>query len=379
MVEHLKCPGLEEVIPIKIVSPFTGHRAFSPKKWQIAATYIGTVVGAGFASGQEILQFFAAYGGWGLAGIVVAATGFGLLGAYILFLGYKLQAVSHQPLFLHVCGKIPGRIVDVVVTLFLFASMVVMLAGVGAIFQEHLGLPRLWGVGGTMVLALVTVFFGLQGVMTANSLIIPLMVLLTIGVSGYSLNYHELCLADLAKTVPQVATTNNWLLAAVLYVSYNLILAVPVLGPMGCHSTNLPQLISGGLLGGLVLGLLSLLMALVLMAHFPQVAQYQVPMLFIVRPYPSVFRLLFTLILWGEIFTTLISSLYGFVQRLTPLFQGKFRLLACGSLVFAGLLSRVGFSTLVSTIYPLVGYAGFIFMLGLVYRLFTKKSYFRDR
>ncbi|MDO3677624.1 hypothetical protein [Paenibacillus ehimensis] len=29
---------------------------------QIAATYTGTVVGAGFASGQSIMQFFTVYG-----------------------------------------------------------------------------------------------------------------------------------------------------------------------------------------------------------------------------------------------------------------------------------------------------------------------------
>lgn len=126
-------------------------------------------------------------------------------------------------------------------------------------------------------------------------------------------------------------------------------------------------------MGGLVLGLLSLLMALVLITHLPEVSKYQVPMLFIVRPYPSVFRLIYTLILWGEIFTTLIACLYGFVQRLAPHFQGHFRLLAGASLVSAALLSKVGFSTLVGTVYPLVGYAGLLFIAGLLYRLISTK------
>jgi len=30
--------------------------------FKIAATYIGTIVGAGFATGQETLQFFAPFG-----------------------------------------------------------------------------------------------------------------------------------------------------------------------------------------------------------------------------------------------------------------------------------------------------------------------------
>ncbi|HEX3032972.1 MAG TPA: hypothetical protein VHS59_12190 [Bacillota bacterium] len=354
---------------MKPISLRSGHKIFFSTRWQIAATYIGTVVGAGFASGQEILQFFAAFGGWGLAGILAASLGFSILGAYILVLGFKVQASSHQPLFSLICGKIPGKLVDLVVTLFLFMSMVVMLAGVGAISREHLGLPETWGIAATLIVALITVLFGLQGVMTANSLIIPLMVILTIGISCYSLNYHGFVLSDLSRTAPQLAITGNWLLAAVLYLSYNLILAVPVLGPMGSHPPNLPFLISGGLIGGVVLGLLSLLQALVLMAHFPAVTQYQIPMLYIVRPYASVFRLLYALILWGEIFTTLISCVFGFAQRLTALGGVTFRQLAVGSLFVAALFSRIGFSTLVGTVYPLVGYAGLIFVLGLVYRL----------
>jgi hypothetical protein len=40
--------------------------------FQIASAYIGTVVGAGFASGQEVLLFFATCGYEGLWGILVS-------------------------------------------------------------------------------------------------------------------------------------------------------------------------------------------------------------------------------------------------------------------------------------------------------------------
>ena len=39
---------------------------------RVAMTYAGTIIGAGFVSGQELLQFFVAYGTTGLAGIMVA-------------------------------------------------------------------------------------------------------------------------------------------------------------------------------------------------------------------------------------------------------------------------------------------------------------------
>lgn len=337
--------------------------------WHIAATYIGTVVGAGFASGQEILQFFTSFGGWGLLGIVVATLGFTFSGAFILYLGQRLQTSSHYPIFMYTCGKPAGRLIDLMVTLFLFGAMVVMLAGVGAIFKEHLGLAASLGVAGTMVLSLFTVLFGLSGVMAANSVIIPVMVILILGISVYSLNYHSIIISGQTFATQGLAAAPHWLLAALLYISYNLILSVPVLAPMGKEASNFKVLWQGALAGGLGLGLLSIMLTLVQMAHFPQITYYQVPMLYVVRPYPAVMQACFALVMWAEIFTTLIANLYGFATRLSQYRGWSYRWTAVGSLVAAASLSGIGFSTLVGTVYPLLGYAGLIFLLGLVISL----------
>lgn len=46
------------------------------QQWQVAkkvvATYIGTVVGAGFATGREIVEFFTVNGFYGTIGICVS-------------------------------------------------------------------------------------------------------------------------------------------------------------------------------------------------------------------------------------------------------------------------------------------------------------------
>ena len=47
----------------------------------LASVYVGTVIGAGFASGQEILQFFGKHGYKGILGVMVITVLFSLLGA----------------------------------------------------------------------------------------------------------------------------------------------------------------------------------------------------------------------------------------------------------------------------------------------------------
>ena len=52
-----------------------------------AATYVGTVVGAGFASGQEVLQFFGLLGPSGPLGILLAVAGVLVFGFAVMEIG----------------------------------------------------------------------------------------------------------------------------------------------------------------------------------------------------------------------------------------------------------------------------------------------------
>lgn len=48
----------------------------SRARLMLVSGYLGAVIGAGFASGQEIVQFFVVYGGSGIKGCILAGTFF---------------------------------------------------------------------------------------------------------------------------------------------------------------------------------------------------------------------------------------------------------------------------------------------------------------
>ena len=55
------------------------------KNWiKIASIYVGTVIGAGFASGREIIEFFGVYGLKGIVGIIISGFLFSVLGSLLL-------------------------------------------------------------------------------------------------------------------------------------------------------------------------------------------------------------------------------------------------------------------------------------------------------
>ena len=69
-----------------------------------AATYIGTVIGAGFATGQEMLQFFVRFGVMGFVGLAFAAAMFIFFGFIIMDLGRRLNARSYREI-IHFFGR----------------------------------------------------------------------------------------------------------------------------------------------------------------------------------------------------------------------------------------------------------------------------------
>jgi len=334
--------------------------------FRVASTYVGTVVGAGFASGQETLRFFAAYGRSGLIGIGVATAAFCIYGVMVMELGRRLQARSHREILHYACGPFFGRLMDAALTLFLGATLTVMLAGGGAIFGEQLGLPKGVGVILTAVLTGVTILFGMRGIMAANGIVVPLLTAAVAGLSAATIHFHGFG-PILANSVPWplLAPVKSWFLASWLYVGYNLVLSISVLAPLGAEINNRRALVGGGLVGGLTLGLLAAGIKMAVSAHMPEIGHVEVPMLFLARLHPLPVQWFYTLILWAEIYTTAIACAYGFAGRVSEWMGGQYRNVVVLITAVALFGSGFGFSTLLSVLYPLFGFVTLIVLLGL--------------
>src|SRR5690606_40193079 len=94
---------------------------------RISGAFGGVVVGAGFASGQQSMQFFTSFGLPGLLGAVIASGLFMFLAMALSTLGQKEGATSHKSVIHSICGRFLGPFVDLMITFFMFAVAVVML------------------------------------------------------------------------------------------------------------------------------------------------------------------------------------------------------------------------------------------------------------
>lgn len=328
----------------------------------ISATFIGTVVGAGFASGQEVLRFFGRYEVWGLFGVGVSAMLFILFGYILLFLGYSKGWDSYNELMTDLFGKGIGTAIDFILTIFLFGLSSVMAAGAGAVFYQYAHIPKAFGIGLTLLLAYIVVKSGLKRITGINILVVPLLIIFIFGVAFLTTNGNEI--AKLPKTGGPLAT--NWLVSSVLYVSYNIALALGIILPLGKQANNKTEIIMGAVLGGVILGLLLLAIDLSLLSMPKSYLKSEIPLLRTVTNY-WLFKVTFAFVLWAEIFTTLISTSFAFLHRIAKLYSNKYCYLFFWIAIF--FFSQVGFSKLIGILYPFFGFVCLAILIKLILRI----------
>lgn len=329
----------------------------------IAFTYIGTVVGAGFASGQEVMSFFTIYGHNALWAILISSFLFIFIGTRILLLGMEFKASSFGKLI----DIMFGFLSPIINIYLLFAMMVInmaMLAGAGAMFQEFGKTSYLVGVTITALAAIVTIGFGISGILSINKVLVTTILSFQIIIIFITL-FTKKSFEGQIDFVE--ASTIHIIKQGISYASFNIILSTGVLARLGQEFRDRNVLKLGGVLGGSILGAMLITSHYCLLAHIPYILDYEIPVLYIISNESRFFSILYFLVVWGAIFTTLVGNLFSMTSFFHDRFGINHIITAILIICIASLLSFLGFSSIVSTLYPIVGLIGVIFIIGVFF------------
>ncbi len=325
--------------------------------WKIAATFIGAVVGAGFASGQELSQFFLSYGSAGRYGVICSGLLFALWGVWLCEYCNRRQLASYADYLHFLVGGVGALCVDALISLYLFCSVFIMLSAANALFSGHLGLPAGWGGILTGVAVLAVLWGGLESLVSFNVILVPLKFLVCLAVFALT--------RGLGGLAPQAGTTlvmpifPHWIGATLFYAGFNMLEAMVVLVPLSQRATARERL-AGNVLGGLGLGVFALLIFQVLLPFRSQLAGWEVPMLVVAGLAHPGLQWFYFAVLWAAILSTAVVSCYGVATRL----QGRlaYRPALALILILSLILARLQFSSLVRLIYPLFGGVGVLLL-----------------
>lgn len=281
----------------------------------MALAFMGLIIGAGFASGQELLQFFIAFGIPGIWGALGAAALFALSGYIVMQLGSYFQAKEHSAVFDEVSHPIVSRLLDVFTVLTLFSMGFVMIAGAGANFHQQYGLP-VW-VGSLVMVGLVigAGMLDVDKVTAVIGFITPFILVFIIMAAIHSFTDATLSISALEP----VATTlkpaiSSLLLSMINYVTMSMALAISMALVMGGNLLNTRVAGLGGLLGGGIFGIMLVAAVLAIFAQIDKVKDAPMPMLELVNQIHPVAGTAMAVIVYGMIFNTAIGLYYALAE-----------------------------------------------------------------
>ena len=336
------------------------------KDWiKIASIYVGTVIGAGFASGREIIEFFGIYGLKGILGMIISGILFSLIGGLLLVKIYNNKIKSFNELVNGIFGEKLGFIIDTIITFSLYTGFSVMIAGSGAIFKEELGLSYNIGIITMVIFSFIVFLFSLEGLSFINTVLVPLLIIGIIFTSIYVSAREGYNFSNVEGV--SLSGKGNFISSAFLYVGSNSLIILVVFSSLLPLMKDKKTAVLGGLMGGFILFTLGISILSSMLIYYNEVFQLDIPMLKICNFIGYNYRKLYAIILWIAMFTTALANGFGFMNRIK---EGKHKIpLTLIFCISAIPLAKLGFSNLVGVLYPVFGFIGFVVMLFVLVRL----------
>lgn len=344
--------------------------------FKVAFLYMATVIGAGFASGQEIVQFFSKYYNGGFFGALLAGILFSIIGYVVLDRVYCERIKTYDEFLFPMMGYFLGRVMEFIVMLFMSCVMSVMVAGLGNILMELTGIEFRYCVVISAVACLLAIMTNIKGIITLSSILSPFLVVGILFVGVYILLTKDCSVFSISNKVVKV--TDNWVFSSILYVSYNTILSTVMLSGVLPYLKTKRVSTWSGIIGGGMLCLTVIMVNLVLYFFYPHSITSEMPVLSLIQNNNEIIGNIYSIILILAMYTSAITSGYCLTERIKSKMNLNYRTVAVVLCALVIPMSSLGFSSLISTLYPVFGYLGlflvFVILLQFIKSRVVKKT-----
>lgn len=332
----------------------------------IVLVIIGALIGAGFASGQEIYSFFYSYGPQGMLGLVVTCILIGILINKILKIILKYE-INNYDKFLSqlIKNKKVIKVVNNILNILLLITFYIMIAGFGAYFEQQIGVHKIIGSLVLTILCFCVFLTSVKGVLKVSEYIVPLLIIFIVIIG--IINFNSIDNFQNIETIKK-----GWLISAVTYCSYNIILIIPVLISLRKHIRKISDTKYISFITTIIMLILSFIIYTILLKSDVNISELEMPVVYILSKFFSKFEKIYAFIILSSIFTTAISIGTGFLQNISE--NGKsYPQLVIFMCISSLIVSNIGFSKLVNIVYPFFGYIGIIQIMLILSKNICKK------
>jgi len=321
----------------------------------VAFLYVGTIMGAGFASGREVWQFFGCFGPQAIIGVAFVGVLFVLVGLMTALLSRNLQTNDMGQIIVPGKNQKLTKLVGYFMAGILFTVLITMSAAGGAFVYQQYMIPR--PIGGLLIILLVvlTVLGGFQRIRGIFRWLIPLLIVVVV-ITGVALLVGPVPSMGMEIKIKPSPLAPNWPLAAILYVSYNILAVIPVVATASIHAKTTRHALMGAGMGGLTLGVIALLLVLVMQKDMAFSHSMDMPILALTQRVDPILNGVYGCMLFFAIYASATTNYYAVTTKMKEGPRKKWRILFMAIAGF--LIGLVGFTNVVAYMFPVIGYLG---------------------
>ena len=309
--------------------------------------------------GQEIYLFFYRFGTKGLLGIIIC----NIIMAIIIYKTLKILYENNINTYKNFLDKIflenekLSNITNIIINVFLCATFFIMISGFGTYLSQAFGMNQIIGSSILALISYIVFLRKIESFAKINNMVIPILItiILIIGIIN---------IVNLKKINNNIYLDKSyfWILQAILYASYNLVLVEPVLVNLKQFLKNKKQILKISIGVGIIMTILATLEFLLLTNVDVNFKNLEMPLVYVVEKTFPRFTYLYGIIILIAIFTTAGSVGISFLNNISKnkkSFPQKAEILCISSVI----ISQISFSKLVEYLFPLFGFLGLLQMI----------------
>jgi uncharacterized membrane protein YkvI len=309
--------------------------------------------------GQEIYLFFYRFGTKGLLGIIIC----NIIMAIIIYKTLKILYENNINTYKNFLDKIflenekLSNITNIIINIFLCATFFIMISGFGTYLSQSFGMNQIIGSSILALISYIVFLRKIEDFAKINNIVIPILItiILIIGIIN---------IVNLKKIDNNIYLDKSyfWILQAILYASYNLVLVEPVLVNLKQFLKNKKQILKISIGVGIIMTILATLEFLLLTNVDVNFKNLEMPLVYVVEKTFPRFTYLYGIIILIAIFTTAVSVGISFLNNISKnkkSFPQKAEILCISSVI----ISQISFSKLVEYLFPLFGFLGLLQMI----------------
>lgn len=318
---------------------------------------IGTFVGAGFASGKEVFNFFTIYSFNGLISIFIFSILLFCLIYKCLNIKIKLKIKHYNDFIFYLEKKYKvfnHKFFLLIINIFLASSFYIMISALSSLFNYQFNVAKII----TIIWCILFCFFifhkkNIKFIYTINSILMPILILFIIFLCIFNINFNNINI-----NLNNINNNSNVFISifmGLLYFSYNSLLLIPIIFNLQINKNN--NNFKTSLIFSSIIFFITFLINILLISFYNLIYNLELPILYIANSSIKIFSYLYFFIILSAIFTTMISSGYSYISNFS---NNNFKIKLIVFLLFSFVFCLFSFSDLINFFYPLFGLIGFI-------------------